>query len=40
MSVVAKLRKGPAMIVAATAAVAVAGLLFASSARTEGTHAL
>ena len=35
MSLVAKLRTGPAMIVAATAAVAVAGLLFASSARTE-----
>ena len=35
MSLIAKLRTGPAMIVAATAAVAVAGLLFASAARTE-----
>jgi glucose/arabinose dehydrogenase len=35
MSFVAKLRTGPAVIVAATAAVAVAGLLYASGARTE-----
>jgi glucose/arabinose dehydrogenase len=35
MSLVAKLKTGPAVIVAATAAVAVAGLLFASGARTE-----
>jgi len=35
MSFVAKLRTGPAVIVAATAAVAVAGLLYTSGARTE-----
>ena len=35
MSLVAKLKTGPAIIVAATAAVAVAGFLFASGARTE-----
>jgi glucose/arabinose dehydrogenase len=35
MSLVEKLRSGPAMIVAATAAVAVAGFMFASGASTE-----